>query len=151
MDSNLSKDAGPKGIQIIQLQGEYRQTLNESAKRSSRRVGIVEDNVALLNLYKTILKTRGHDVIFLAQSGEELVRAGRDGRLSDVEILFTDNRKSRMSGLEAARIVTRHYPNIQVIIASAEDQDLEKDAHDSGFLFLRKPFSVLKLVDSLSG
>ncbi|MDH2901992.1 MAG: response regulator [archaeon] len=125
--------------------------MNDSASRPSRRVGIVEDNVALLDLYKTILKTCGHDVVFIAQSGEELVRAGRDGRLSDVEVLITDNRMARMSGLEAARIVTRHYPNIQIIIASAEDQDLEKVAHDSGFLFLRKPFSVLKLVDSVSG
>ena len=138
-------------MQIIQLQGEYRQTLNESSNRASRRVGIVEDNVALLDLYKMILKTCGHDVVFLAQSGEELVRAGRDGRLSDVEVLITDNRMARMSGLEAARIVTQRYPSIQVIIASAEDQDLEKDARDSGFEFLRKPFSVLKLVDSLSG
>ncbi len=147
----MSKAAGPKGMQTIQRQGEYRQTLNDSANRLNRKIGIVEDNVALLDLYKTILKTCGHDVVFIAQSGEELVRAGRDGRLSDVEVLITDNRMARMSGLEAARIVTRHYPNIQVIIASAEDQDLEKDARDSGFLFLRKPFSVLKLVDSVSG
>ena len=138
-------------MQTIQRQGEYRQTLNDSANRLNRKIGIVEDNIALLDLYKTILKTCGYDVVFLAQSGDELVRAGRDGRLSDVEVLITDNRMARMSGLEAARIVTRNYPNIQVIIASAEDQDLEKDARDSGFLFLRKPFSVLKLVDSVSG
>jgi CheY-like chemotaxis protein len=141
-------------LQVVLHEEEERQEgvkqkLKPIPNKASRKVGLVEDNAALLELYKKILTARGHEIIFFAKSGEELVDAARKGKLSDVEVLITDNRMGSMSGLEAARILVRRHPDIQVIIASAEDDDLERHATQCGFVFLRKPFSLLKLADTV--
>jgi CheY-like chemotaxis protein len=125
------------------------QILTGIHNKLGRRVGIVEDNIVLLDLYRKILSSRGHDIVFFAQSGEELARAALEGELSKVQVLITDNRMSGMSGLEAARMLVKYYPDIRIIVASAEDDDLEKEARKSGFVFLRKPFSLLKLADTI--
>jgi CheY-like chemotaxis protein len=125
------------------------QILTGIHNKLGRRVGIVEDNIVLLDLYRKILSSRGHDIVFFAQSGEELARAALEGELSKVQVLITDNRMGGMSGLEAARMIVKYYPDIRIIVASAEDDDLEKEARKSGLVFLRKPFSLLKLADTI--
>jgi CheY-like chemotaxis protein len=125
------------------------QILTGIHNKLGRRVGIVEDNIMLLDLYRKILSSRGHDIVFFAQSGEELARAALEGELSKVQVLITDNRMGGMSGLEAARMIVKYYPDIRIIVASAEDDDLEKEARKSGLVFLRKPFSLLKLADTI--
>jgi CheY-like chemotaxis protein len=133
---------------VLQRQGDGENFLSKISSKS-RRIGIVEDNRALLELYQAILKYEGHDIVFLAHSGEELVRTAKEEKLGGVEVLITDNNMARISGLEAARIVKKHYPDILVIIASAEDSELEKETLDAGFVYLRKPFSISKLAETV--
>jgi CheY-like chemotaxis protein len=125
------------------------QILNKIGRKPSRRIGIVEDNPVLLNLYREILISNGHEIVFEAESGEELVRAVHERNLPNLQVLITDDRMGSISGFEAARILSKYNSDIQIIVASAEDGELETKARKSGFLYLRKPFSLLKLVEAV--
>jgi DNA-binding NtrC family response regulator len=123
----------------------YKETGGQSIARTDRKkIAIVDDNLGLSGLYATILKLHGHEVVFRANTGEGLVRAAEEGKLSDVQVVVVDYRMTGINGLAAARTVIARYPQIGVIIASADD-DVEDEARNSGFLFLKKPFLLERL------
>lgn len=134
----MTNDSKPE-MSIQQFEPHYKD------KAIKKRVVIVEDDTDIANLYQSVIRNEGHQVISVSGSGDEIVSAAREGRLAGAEIMITDYRiNGRFNGLEVAKIITKYYPHIRVIIASTED-GIERKAIAEGYSFLLKPFSFDKL------
>jgi DNA-binding NtrC family response regulator len=90
----------------------------------------------------------GHEIVIVAESGEEIVRAARDGKLKDTDVIIMDYLMGEMNGLQASAIVNKYEPRIKIIIASGEDE-IVNEVNIYGLAFLRKPFSRFDLLESV--
>ncbi len=122
--------------------------LGGASRGDPLKIAIVEDNADLSNLYATILNFHKHVIIYVANNGEDFVRAIKLGRLKDVNVALIDYRLPGLNGLEAARILASTHPNVKIIIATADDL-VEKQVSEEGFVLLKKPFSARELIHSL--
>jgi CheY-like chemotaxis protein len=110
-----------------------------------RRIGVVENDPSLIESYLLTLNARGHEVVISAESGEEIVRAARDGKLKAIDVIIMDYLMGDMNGLQAAAVVNEYNPRIKIIIASGEDE-IVSEVSLSGLVHLRKPFSRIDLL-----
>jgi two-component system response regulator DegU len=81
------------------------------------RIVVADDNVAYLDDICELLEAR-FEIVARAANGLECVDAVR--RFSP-EVVVTDVSMPRMNGIEAARQITRSWPDVRVVILSAHD------------------------------
>ena len=116
------------------------------------RIGIVEDDVAILGLYKKILAKHGLRAEYTAINGIEAVEMARSANPKP-DIILMDHRMPGMTGLEATREILKIAPKIKIIFASA-DASIEKDALKAGvYKFFHKPVipkDLIKAINDLS-
>ncbi|MGI0091364.1 MAG: response regulator transcription factor [Nitrososphaerales archaeon] len=117
-------------------------------KNRGIKIAIVDDIAELSRLYSTALKLYGHEIAFIASSGEEAVEAAKQGKFSDVECLIIDYRMAGMNGLEAAEMIARSTPHVRILIASAETS-IRDQVEAVGFRYISKPFTMTELVDRI--
>ncbi len=108
------------------------------------KILVVEDeNIVAMDIRK-ILSDSGYEVTSIVSSGEEAIITVREQK-PDL-ILMDIVLKGKMTGLDAARIITRYFdvPIIYMTALSTDDALLETTNRESyGFLF--KPFSANEL------
>ena len=108
------------------------------------KILVVEDeNIVAMDIRK-ILSDSGYEVTSIVGSGEEAIITVREQK-PDL-ILMDIVLKGKMTGLDAARIITRYFdvPIIYMTALSTDDALLETTNRESyGFLF--KPFSANEL------
>lgn len=108
------------------------------------KILIVEDeNIVAMDIRKILLNS-GYEVIAIISSGEEAIANVREQKpdliLMDVVL------KGKMTGIDAARIITQYFdiPIIYMTALSNDDTLLEATSRES-YGFLRKPFSANEL------
>jgi CheY-like chemotaxis protein len=92
-----------------------------------KKIAIVDDEPQILQLYQTILASKGHDVAGCFTDGSLIVSAIRN--FPDmVEIILMDYRMPVMDGLAAAKMIKEINSEIGIILISASDSvnDLKK-------------------------
>ncbi len=120
-----------------------------SARSCVSRIGIVEDDIALMNLYKMIFARQGMPVGPTAINGIEAVEMVKNAD-PGLDIIIMDHRMPGMSGLEAMREMLKIAPHIKVIFISA-DMSIEEDALKSGAsMFLHKPVIPQDIVQAVN-
>lgn len=70
----------------------------------------------------------------------------------DIQVLITDQRMPKMTGLELAKLVQKEYPSVIVILLTAyDDSEVIKEALNQGgiFRFLLKPWEVSDMKQTL--
>jgi CheY-like chemotaxis protein len=112
-----------------------------------KKIGIVEDEKNLSSIYSLFLEHLGYDAIFVAMSGEEMVRGMVDGQASP-DLVVMDYRLPGMNGIEAAKRIKELKPAIKVIITTADDS-VKPEAMSLGFSFLQKPFALHALAETI--
>jgi DNA-binding NtrC family response regulator len=116
-----------------------------------RRILIADDVPQLRNLYSTALELQGYKVLLTVESGEEVVKLAKLGKLDIVDVALLDYSMGDVNGLVAGIEATKSNPRIKIIIDSANPK-IKDQVSSSGFSFLRKPFGqteLLKLLDSI--
>jgi two-component system, cell cycle sensor histidine kinase and response regulator CckA len=112
----------------------------------SETVLIVEDDVPLGKLARTILEQRGYKVLE-AENGEDALRVSEahDGL---IDLLITDVVMPKMGGKEVAEQLQSLYPQMKVIYTSGytDDAIVHYGVLATGLNFLEKPFTTEKLV-----
>lgn len=108
------------------------------------KILIVEDeNIVAMDIRKILLNS-GYEITSIVTSGEEAITTVREQK-PDL-ILMDIVLKGKMTGIDAARIITQYFdiPIIYMTALSNDDSLLEARSRES-YGFLRKPFSANEL------
>ena len=105
-----------------------------------RTVLLVEDNEQVREFARTLLEDIGFTVISAGDADEALTLLETE----QVDVLFSDVIMPGSSGLELARTVRAHRPELPVLLASGYSEEIVGDA-GSEFHIIRKPFGADQL------
>jgi CheY-like chemotaxis protein len=113
------------------------------------RILVVNDDPGSLNAIKVGLLSKGHEVL-IAESGEEALKIieATQANTKTLDLLLTDLRMPKMSGLKLIRSARKIRPDIKAIIMTAYgDEDVQKEARALGQCgYLDKPFRLEALI-----
>ncbi|MBZ0109201.1 MAG: PAS domain S-box protein [Candidatus Scalindua rubra] len=103
---------------------------------------IVEDEPALLTLYKTILEELGYQV-FAAETPSKAIRLANE-HAGEIQLLITDVVMPEMNGRDLAERLHSLYPNINNLFMSGYTADViaHRGVLDENVKFIQKPFSM---------
>ena len=119
--------------------------------RPPRTLLLAEDDTSLCNLAREVLEGDGYRVL-AAERGEEALRlaAAHEGT---IHLLITDLIMPGIGGAELSRRLEALRPGLATLFISgdADGEIARSGVPGSRALFLQKPFSILELVDAVSG
>ncbi len=106
---------------------------------------LVEDEPAILNLGKTMLKKMGLNVLAASGPGEAIQMA--QDHIGKIELLISDVIMPEMNGRDLAIKVAAIFPDIQCLFMSGYTADViaHRGVLDEGVNFIQKPFSLQDL------
>jgi CheY-like chemotaxis protein len=111
---------------------------------------LVEDEPLVRMLGMDVLEEAGFEVVEAANADEALSHLQAR---PDVQVLFTDiDMPGKLDGLDLARAVHKHWPEIGLLIASGKVRPSAEEIPDSG-RFLPKPYelgAVVRIVRELA-
>ena len=114
---------------------------------------VVEDEVAVLWMTKLMLERSGYEVLAADTPSQAIAIAQNFDR--EIHLLLTDVVMPEMNGLEVAKVLLSHYPNIKQLFMSGYTKNViaHHGVLDEGVCFLQKPFEkrelLLKVRDAL--
>ena len=111
------------------------------------RILLVEDSDTVRVLTAEYLRSRGHTVVDV-DCGEDAIEVLDR---SPIDVLFTDMKLPGMSGLDLARHVADHHPEILLVMSSGFDRMPDFDAMRLDCRFLSKPYDLTALERALAG
>ena len=114
--------------------------------RGSERILVVEDDQILRELVCEVLESKGYDVLQAATPKAALDQL--EHGLSSVDLLLSDIVMPEISGPELAQRLSRHFPEMQVLLMSGyATEDLEQRGTDLAAVStcIKKPFSTREL------
>ena len=104
-----------------------------------KTVVVAEDEILIRRLAADVLTEAGFEVIEVGNAEEALTTL--QSQPWAIHLLFTDiHMHGQMSGLELAHHVSRNWPHVALLIASARDRPLPAALPD-GSIFLTKPYN----------
>lgn len=113
-----------------------------------KSIFIVEDEPDTVELYTEIVELYGYEVVDCANNGLEAVAKFANMQRKP-DIIIMDHRMPLKGGIEASKEILELEPGTRIIFASA-DYDVEPEAKRLGInTFLKKPFSLQKLIHEL--
>jgi two-component system, NtrC family, sensor kinase len=120
--------------------------VQDSARLEQLRVLLVEDNRDVATIATDYLEQCGCSVV-----GVENAEAAIEtlNRRQDIDLVFSDIAMPGMSGLELARLVRDHYPEIGIVLATGYS-DKATRAVEEGFRLIEKPYSLDVMRESLT-
>ena len=110
------------------------------AASTGKTILVVEDDPHVRRFARTCLEDCGFRVVE-AENGEHALDVYREHQ-ADIELLVTDVVMPRVGGMELAKALTDHQPDLKVIYMSgyAPELDGRLDSLEAGSRFLKKPF-----------
>ena len=109
---------------------------------------LVEDEFSLVRLYELVLTSFGHEVIAVANNGEEAIQKYKNLPFKP-DIIIMDHRMPIKNGIEATEEILEINKDALIIFASA-DKDVREKAEMMGVIsFKTKPFSNEKLLRNI--
>ena len=113
----------------------------EPVIRGHETILVVEDEPAILDLSKIMLKQQGYQVLAAATPGEAIqLSAEHQG---EIHLLITDVVMPEMNGRDLAKKILSLYPDIRRLFMSGYTADTiaHQGILDEGVCFIQKPFS----------
>lgn len=120
-----------------------------AAVQKTIRVLVVDDDLAVRTVLSELLREEGFDVVGRALDGIEGVSLALS--LSP-DVILLDVRMPRMGGIDAAREILSHLPNVRIVMLSAyDDGSLKAEAQAAGAsTFLVKGCPLAELVAAVT-
>ena len=108
-------------------------------------IAIVDDERVIVEFYKKVFETMAVPIAFVAYDGEDAVSKFKCCNQKP-QVILMDFRMPGMDGVEAAKIIIGHDPNVKIIFITA-DSAAREDALRSGAAgFIQKPVSLKEIV-----
>jgi CheY-like chemotaxis protein len=118
---------------------------SEDGPQKRIQVLVADDDQDLLEIYSRALKDNGFDVL-LATTGNEAVSRFIESRPA---VIILDYRMPQGNGLEAASQILAMKPSAKIIMLTADGTVLEEAERIGIELFLEKPISLKRLLESV--
>ena len=112
------------------------------------RIMLVDDDKNLQRVYVTLFKMNDMEVIAQAFDGVEAVEQ-YETMNPKPDAVIMDQRMPRMDGITATKMIIDINPKANVIFLSADDTAEDKAKASGARLFLNKPISIEKLLESI--
>ncbi len=149
IDSNL--DIGTTVIICFPIKGKYstEQIAEESdLTNCSGNILVVDDEPALLDIYRTVLEKTGYNVTTWNDSIKALSNFKEDPNFFDC--VLTDYSMPHMSGRELSEQLLEIRPNLPIIIVTGQSEAFgPNEAEKMGLKYLNKPVELAHLVDQV--
>jgi PAS domain S-box-containing protein len=102
---------------------------------------LVEDELAILKMAKTMLEMTGYQVM-AAETPTEAIRLARN-HSGKINLLLTDVVMPEMNGLDLAKNILSFYPNLKLLFMSGYTANIiaKHGILNKGLNFMQKPFS----------
>ena len=112
------------------------------------RIAVADDEPDMRDFLRKLLTHLGHEVVAVAEDGEDLVRQCRDARPN---LIITDLAMPRLDGLSAVRQITKERP-IPVIVVSAyhDDELIRRALQEQVLAYLVKPIKAVDLPPAIA-
>ncbi len=112
-----------------------------------KRILFVEDNAVLLQMYQSMLDGDAQWDVFTAESGHLALELMEQ---QSFDVVVSDMRMPRMSGLELLTTVRDRYPGTsRIVVSGLNDQEEVARSLGSTHQFLAKPFDLKALRNTL--
>ncbi|MDQ2985962.1 MAG: response regulator [Armatimonadota bacterium] len=111
-----------------------------------RKVLLVDDDAAILQLFEIVLTTHGFSVTAATGGG---AAADFHARLGSVDLLITDIDMPGQSGIDLAAYLVKRQPNLPVLFITGGQYQLASSASNSRRGLLQKPFGAKALLASI--
>ncbi len=114
------------------------------------RVLLVDDHPLFLDGLKTLLTSRGIEVVGTARDGLEAVEKAR---ALNPDLILMDIQMPRLDGLAATRLIKKEQPNVKIVMLtiSESDEDLFEAIKSGACGYLLKAEETEKFLEQLSG
>jgi len=123
---------------------------DSSVRRGEETILLVEDEPALREVTRRILRGAGYQVI-LAENGPEALQAV-DQHIGQIDLLLSDVIMPQMPGPELARQLLAQRPSLRVLLMSGFAQPiLDSGGHlEAGMTLIEKPFTGPSLLAKIA-
>lgn len=112
------------------------------------RVLIADDEPAIRDLLKTHIEMLGHEVIAMAEDGEEAVEYAKH---SQPDLAILDIKMPVLDGIEAANRILESHPCPVIFLTGYAEEELLSKAEETGaFYYLLKPFRAEDLAPAIT-
>ena len=113
------------------------------------KIMIVEDDPLIRQLYETILKKKGYDVVAVASDGEQAVTMYQD--LNDKpDLIILDFRMPKMNGLQVSREILAENATTEILMISGDPTFDRKAVISRGINFMQKPVEISEIIKEIS-
>jgi PAS domain S-box-containing protein len=128
---------------------EKNEIRNEPPKRGLETIMLVEDEIAVKNLTKTMLERMGYTVIDSSTPRDALSLAGKYN--GEIHLLLADVIMPEMTGRDLSEQLKLLRPNLKQMFMSGYTADViaHHGVLDKGIIFIQKPFSVKMLAEKV--
>ena len=112
-----------------------------------QRVLLVDDELPVRTFIAKILQREGFEIL---EAGDGLDALGVLQQMSgDVDVLVTDIKMPRMTGIELVEKVKAEFPGVPVVYISGEHLQEQLHNPSSRVVFLQKPFRPQAMLDAI--
>lgn len=112
------------------------------------KIFIVDDDRAILRLYKMILGQKGYKNIAFAHNGKEAIDKYKNF-IKKPEIIIMDHRMPILNGIDAMHQILKMSKTPKVIFASADSSVKEEAISQGAYGFINKPFDIDDLLKKI--
>ncbi|MHA1244787.1 MAG: response regulator transcription factor [Candidatus Heimdallarchaeota archaeon] len=113
------------------------------------KIMIVEDDPLIRQLYETILKKKGYDVVAVASDGAQAVTMYQD--LEDKpDLIILDFRMPKMNGLQVSREILAENATTEILMISGDPTFDRKAVISRGISLMQKPVEMNEIIREIS-
>ena len=115
------------------------------------RILVAEDEESILQFYKILLESEGHEVV-LTKDGRECLDSYRAARAIDkpFHLVILDYRMPVKDGMVVAKEISAMYPTQKLLMATAFSGVLDAKDKPENMKIIPKPFEPDQLLDTIN-
>jgi len=119
--------------------------LPEVSPEGHERVAVIDDDPGVLFVVKTFLERLGYQAAHFRSARDFLDALETRGQ--EFDVVVTDLAMADMSGIQLARYLTEHRPDLRVVLTSGFDEPLEaaQVPASPAHAILRKPYGAVDI------
>ena len=118
-------------------------------KNPKYKIMIVEDDPLIRQLYETILKKKGYDVVAVASDGAQAITMYQN-LVDKPDLIILDFRMPKLNGLQVSREILAENATTEILMISGDPTFDRKAVISRGINLMQKPVEINKIIEEIS-